>query len=225
MNFKLSPSDFTFLYEGCKRCYYLKVVHNISQPSIPLPAIFSKIAGLLKNHYDGKRTEELHAELPPGIVKYGEKHVKSEPMRLAGHKATCFISGRFDIVVEFDDKTYGVIDFKTGSPKEEYDALYSRQLNAYAYTLEHPAPGALGLSPISKIGLLYFYPSKITQPSIEWLSYDAEIRWIEIEKDNERFLNFIEEVLNVIESPEPPSPSAGCQWCDHLIRLRDISLF
>jgi len=39
MNYRLSPSDFAFLYEGCKRCYYLKVVHGISQPSIPLPAL------------------------------------------------------------------------------------------------------------------------------------------------------------------------------------------
>lgn len=31
MNYKLSPSDFAFLYEECKRCYYLKVIHNISR--------------------------------------------------------------------------------------------------------------------------------------------------------------------------------------------------
>ena len=49
LNYKLSPSDFSFLYEGCKRCYHLKVVHNISQPSIPLPSIFSKIASLALN--------------------------------------------------------------------------------------------------------------------------------------------------------------------------------
>jgi hypothetical protein len=30
MNYKLSPSDLTFTYEGCKRCFYLKVVKGIS---------------------------------------------------------------------------------------------------------------------------------------------------------------------------------------------------
>lgn len=85
MNYKLSPSDFTFLYEGCKCCYYLKVVHNLAQPSIPIPSIFSKIAGLLKRHYDGKRTEELHLALPPGTVKYGEKYVRSEQIQIGGH--------------------------------------------------------------------------------------------------------------------------------------------
>ncbi|UCG55430.1 MAG: hypothetical protein JSV32_04315, partial [Dehalococcoidia bacterium] len=60
MNYKLSPSDLTFGYQGCKRCFYLKVVNGISQPSIPLPSIFSQIANLLKDHYDGKHTKSLH---------------------------------------------------------------------------------------------------------------------------------------------------------------------
>lgn len=175
MNYKLSPSDFAFLYEGCKRCYYLKVIYNIPQPSTPLPSIFSKMAGLLKNHYDGKPTKELHADLPAGTVNYGEKYVKSNPIQLPDHKATCFINGRFDIVVEFEDKTYGVIDFKTGKPNEEYLSLYKRQLHAYAYALENLAPGALKLSPVTKMGLLYFYPSKVSQESIEWRSYQAQI--------------------------------------------------
>ncbi len=49
MNYKLSPSDLTFAYEGCKRCFYQRVVNNIAQPSIPLPSIFSKIAGAKAN--------------------------------------------------------------------------------------------------------------------------------------------------------------------------------
>ncbi len=78
MNYKLSPSDLTFSYEGCKRCFYQKVVNNITQPSIPLPSIFSKIAGLLKNHYDGKPTSELHINLPHGIVSHGEEWVRGD---------------------------------------------------------------------------------------------------------------------------------------------------
>jgi len=222
MNYKLSPSDFAFLYEGCKRCYYLKVVHGISQPSIPLPAIFSKMAGLLKDHYDGKSTKELHPDLPPGTVRYGEKYVQSNPIRLPSHNATCFINGRFDIVVEFEDKTYGVIDFKTGKPNEEYFNLYKRQLHAYAYALENPAPGALKLSPVTKMGLLYFYPSKIDQEKIDWLSYEAKIHWEEIPKDEGWFLEFVGEVLGVLESSQPPAPSPNCQWCGYIDKLKDI---
>lgn len=158
MNYKLSPSDLTFQYECCKRCFYQKVVNNIAPPSIPIPSIFSKIATLLKNHYQGKHTSELYVAIPPWTVTYGERSVTSNVIQLSHHDATCYISGRFDIVVSFDDGTYGVIDFKTGNPNTEAINLYVRQLQAYAYALEHPASHALTLAPVTKLGLLYFYP-------------------------------------------------------------------
>ncbi len=219
MNYKLSPSDLTFLYEGCKRCFYLKMVKGIAQPSMPLPSIFSKIASLLKNHYAGKHTSELHVNLPPGTVSFGEKYVRSDIIQLPNHEVTCFISGRFDIVISFEDGTYGVVDFKTGNPNTEAINFYSRQLHAYAYALEHPASGALNLAPISKMGLLYFYPSAINQQTIERLSYEAEITWMEIRKDEEDFLEFIDQVLDVLELPEPPVQSLNCQWCGYINRL------
>jgi len=215
MNYKLSPSDLTFSYEGCKRCFYLKVVHGISQPSTPLPSIFSKIAGLLKNHYDGKHTSELHIDLPPGIVSHGEKWVRSQTIKLPNHNSTCYINGRFDIVISFDDGTYGVVDFKTSDPSKDSSWMYSRQLHAYAYALEHPAPGKLALSPVSKLGLLYFYPDSINQQTIDRLNYGAKIVWVEIVKNEQGFLKFIDEVLDVLELPEVPECTPTCQWCGY----------
>ena len=219
MNYRLSPSDLTFLYTGCKYCFYQKVANGISQPSIPLPSIFSKIAGLLKDHYDGKRTSELHVDIPPGIITHGEKWVSSEPIKLPNHQSTCYINGRFDIVVSFDDGSYGVIDFKTSNPSSESASMYSRQLHAYAYALEHPAPSKLALSPITKLGLLYFYPDNINQQSIDRLNYGAEIVWKEVEKDEQDFLNFIDEVLSALELPEPPECSPDCQWCGYISKI------
>ncbi len=219
MNYKLSPSDLTFAYEGCKRCFYLKVVNNIAQPSIPLPSIFSKIAGLLKDHYDGKHTSKLHVDLPPGVVSHGEKHVRSQTIKLPNHESTCYINGRFDIVLSFDDGTYGVVDFKTSNPGKDSANMYSRQLHAYAYALEHPAPGKLALSPVTKLGLLYFYPDNINQQSIDRLNYGAEIVWIEVEKDEEGFLRFIDGVLHMLELPEAPEGFPNCQWCGYIDKL------
>ncbi len=219
IDFRLSPSDLTFLYDGCKRCFYLKVVHGIAQPSAPLPSIFSQIASLLKNHYHGKHTSELHAALPPGTISYGERWVKSQAIRLPHRRVACYISGRFDIAVSFEDGTYAVIDFKTGNPDSEWGAVYGRQLHAYAYCLEHPAPNALALSPVSRLGLLYFYPSAISQHCLERVSYEADVTWIEIEKDEEGFLAFLDEALHLLESPDPPEPSSTCQWCNYICRV------
>lgn len=216
MIYKLSPADFAFLYNGCKRCYYLKVVKGIQQPSIPLPGIFNKITLLLKNHYSGKRTEELHANLPPGTVTYGEQYVMSKSIQLPGRKNGCYISGRFDIVVKFDDGSYGVIDFKTSNPTEEHTDLYGRQLNAYAYALEHASDGSLSLKPITKLGLLYFHPQRIHQSNRESLSYEADIHFAEVKKDEKVFLEFINEVLEVLDSSEPPEASPNCAWCNYV---------
>lgn len=223
MNYKLAPSSFSFLYEGCKRCFYLKVVHGINQPSKPLPGVFSKIAGLLKDHYNGKRTEELHPDLPAGVVSHGEKRVKSKAIQLPSYQNTCYISGRFDIVVHFDDDTYGVIDFKTGNPKDEYNELYARQLYAYAHALENPALGALGLSPITKLGLLYFHPERTKQERLEQLLYESDIHWIETERNDEKFMNFIDEVLSILELSTPPDPSPDCEWCNYIDKLNRLN--
>ena len=222
MNYRLSPSDLTFSYEGCKRCFYLKVVNGISQPSIPIPSIFSKIAGLLKDHYTGKHTSELHPNLPPGIITHGEKDVMSQIIQLPNHDDTCYIRGRFDIVISFEDGTFGVINFKTSSPSQSSTNMYSRQLHAYAYALEHAALHALSLYPVTKMGLVYFYPSSVTQQNPERIFYESEIVWIEIEKKEDKFIKFIDEVLTVIESPTVPPHSPSCQWCGYLQRLNDI---
>lgn len=221
---KLSPSDFAFLYEGCRRCFYLKVVHNIQQPSIPLPGIFTKIAALLKSHYHGLRTEKLHPNLPSGIIKYGEKFVTSKPIVFSGNQLNCYIKGRFDIVIEFDDGSFGVIDFKTGNPREEHPNLYGRQLHAYAYALENAEEGTLSLSPVTKLGLIYFHPQKTFQREneIEKLLYEAEVHWLEIQKDQNRFLNFVNEMLEILELPLPPEPNQNCTWCKYRKNLIDL---
>lgn len=220
--YKLTPSSFSFLYEDCKRCFYLSVVHNISRPSIPLPGIFSKIAGLLKEYYNGKPTKELHPSLPRGVVSYGEKYIKSKIIELPSRKSRCYISGRFDIVIRFEDGTYGVIDFKTGSPKNEHNILYGRQLHAYLYALENPAEGALELTPVSRLGLLYFPPERIKQDSIERLLYEADIHWVEIERNDKNFLNFLDEVMKILESDQLPEPSPDCDWCNYFNRLKEL---
>lgn len=220
MNYKLSPSDLTFLYDGCQRCFYLKVKHGISQPSIPLPSIFTKIAGLLKKYYDGKRTEELHPGLPPGIVKYGEKHIESKIFRFENHRDNCYIRGRFDVVLEFDDGTYGVIDYKTGNPESGLSKLYGRQLHSYAHALENPAPGSLYLTPISMLGLLYFHPTSVSQRDLQSLSFDSNIHLINVERKNNEYLKFIEDALRLLELPQPPAHGSDCQWCDYLKKFK-----
>ncbi len=163
MSYKLNPSDLTYLYEGCKHCFVLKVKYGIAQPSIRLPGIFTVISDLQGHYFSGQRTVVFCPGLPPGIVTYGEKRVRSLPMSFPDCAGTCYISGRFDIVAELDDGSFAVLDFKSASPSEQKTDMYARQLQAYAVALENPAPGAFQLSPVSKLGLLFFTPDACEQ--------------------------------------------------------------
>ena len=82
---KLSPSDLTFLWDECERCFYLKVIHKFNRPTTPMPAIFTKIDGLMKDYFEGKLTSELTPDLPLGVIQHGEKSVYSHLINLTGH--------------------------------------------------------------------------------------------------------------------------------------------
>ena len=127
--YKLSPSDLTFLWDGCKHCFYLKVKHKVSY-SGGFPSIFGKMANLTSDFYHEQLVSSISPELPPGKLVLKEKIVKSAPIGFPGLNAQSYIYGRFDAVVEFEDGSYGVVDYKTSEAKEEHAAFYSRQLSA-----------------------------------------------------------------------------------------------
>lgn len=223
-NWKLSPSDFAFLWEECKRCFYLKVARQFDRPKTQMPKIFIKIDSMMKQYFAGKSTAEIAPALPSGVVEFGEHWVESRPIVLPNHTSTCFIRGKFDTVVKFEDGSYGVIDFKTSESKSEHAPLYSRQLHAYAYALENAAPGKLNLSPVSKLGLLCVEPVQMLNFGEDAYAYKAEPAWIECPRDDEAFMVFLAEVLDVLDHPEPPKRSAMCPWCQYRYIARRILL-
>jgi hypothetical protein len=113
---------------------------------------------------------------------------------------------------QFDDQSFGVIDFKTASAKPEHLAIYGRQLHGYAYALENPAPGAFGLSPISRLGLLAFEPNNF-ENQVGSASLTGRLSWVEIPRDDQKFFRFLDDVVSLLEQPEPPKASPDCEWC------------
>jgi len=210
--FKLTPSELTFLWEDCRRCFYQKVVNNIHRPWSPMPKIFTRIHTLLETWASGKRTELLAPGMPPGVVEHGEHWVESSPIVIPGRESQCFIRGKFDTIAKLEDNTYAIIDFKTCSRQDKHLELYSRQLHAYALALENPAEGRFSLSPISKLGLLVWEPSEFSDAG-GLMALAGSFTWIEIPLDVPAFLEFLSGVLEVLEQPMPPEPSPGCEYC------------
>src|SRR3990170_5505491 len=154
--FKLSPSDFAYLYEECKLCYCLKVKHGIYQPSMPMPGVFSAINTLLQGNLVGKNLKELSPDLPEGKVIIQEGWVSSKIVP----KTSVYIKGKYDLLVKNPDGTHSLVDLKISRPGEDKIEKYKTQLTAYKFALENPESGkALKLT---KLGLLIFYPDSVS---------------------------------------------------------------
>jgi hypothetical protein len=210
----LNPSDFAFLWEECKRCFYLKVREGFRRPSTPMAKIFTVIDGEMKKCFEGKRTEKMMPFLPPGIVDASVSWVQSRPVEVAGHESSVVIRGKIDTLVRFDDNSFGVIDFKTSARRAEHVRLYGRQLHAYAIALEMAAAGHVNLSPIRRLGLLVYEPQKFAQLAMSEASLTGGMSWIPVERDDKKFFAFLGEILEVLERPGPP-PAEGCEWCEY----------
>jgi hypothetical protein len=108
----------------------------------------------MKEFYLGKRSEVAAASMPEGVIVGGDRWAKLAPLFVPGSPKTCLIRDRVDVLVDCDDGTTGVVDFKTTIPKPNHIATYGRQLHAYAITLEHPSSGRP--ERVSSLGLLCF---------------------------------------------------------------------
>lgn len=212
---KLSPSDLTFLWEECPRCFYLKVARNYRRPAAPFPSIFNRIDRLMKGFFEGMPAPEMAEELPDGMVKFGGLWVTSQTTHLPGRSTGFFIRGTFDTVIEFSDGSYGVVDFKTSQAKPEHVDFYSRQLHAYAYALEHPAAGALKLAPVTCLGLLVVEPVHMDRTPDGRIAYLGDVTWQEITKDEAGFLEFMDGVIALLEAGDLPDPSPDCSYCQY----------
>ena len=212
-NWKLSPSDLTFLWDECKRCFYLKVRHNFKRPSAPFPKIFGTIDLLMKDIYIGHSTKKISPDLSEGKSIMSGRWVTSEPCNFGAHENTSYLSGIFDTLVMFDNGTYGIVDFKTTKPSSGQIAFYSRQLHAYAFALEHPAPGKLGFQPIERLGLLCFDPSKMHEDQAGTLSLSGPATWVECPLEKAGFERFMDEVLTLLEQPQIPDANPDCSFC------------
>lgn len=171
------------------------------------------MANLTSNFYHGQPSDVISPDLPPGRLILKEKFIRSTPISIPGLNAQAYISGRFDAVIEFEDGGYAVVDYKTSDAKDEHADFYSVQLSAYAYALENPASRALHLSPVSRLGLFVVTPDRFERSAGDEMVFVNHTTWVEVKRDDEKFLTLISEVLSVLGKENPPEPSPTCPLC------------
>lgn len=205
--YKLSPSDFAYLYEECKCCYYLKIKHGLQRPQLPFPGVFSALNTRLQGTLIAKNLQELSPRLPEGIVESQEKFVESKQIP----NTNLFIKGKYDLLVRQADNTYIIVDFKITSPDAEKSAKYQTQLQAYHYAFEFPEKGET--KQITKLGLVIMYPDQVSFINNQAiLTFPAQ--WLEIGVERDSFLKFTAEINMLLEGPTPPE-NPNCKWCEY----------
>ena len=206
--YKLSPSDFAYLWNDCKHCYYQKIKNGVNY-SGAFPSMFGRINSLLQKSILGRNLQEIHPSLPSGIIEIEEGFMRSLP--ILGSE-NCFISGRFDILVRLDDGTFAIIDFKITTPDEDKIQKYASQLHAYKYALENPDNGNEPLK-ISTMGVVSINPAsmELTNGIIHFTTIPT---WHPVKEDRASFLALIKEISELLEG-ELPSPTTTCSLCSY----------
>ena len=204
---KLLPSDFAYLYEECKLCYYLKAKHGIYQPSMPMPGVFSAINSQLQGNMVGKKLQFLSKKLPSGKVIIQEGWVESKEVP----GSNVYIKGKYDLLVERPDGSHLLVDLKISTPNDDKIDKFKTQLGAYKFALENPVRGKP--FKITKLGLLIFYPEDVTFKDGEALLHFPP-KWLEVPLDEKGFFKFIKEVDKLLSGPVP-AESNTCKWCQY----------
>ena len=210
--YKLSPSDFAYLWNDCKHCFYQKVKNGILLPTIGFPGVFTKMNNLLQNAIMGMNFKEINPDLPSGVIAVSEGYLKSKPIPPAND---CFISGRFDILSKLDDGNYSLIDFKITDFDEEKVIKYSKQLHGYRFALENPESGEA--KTISKMGLVVVSPQSVEFTKGEVI-FKTTPKWFEVKVDMDSFYTFVSEISQLLNGPVP-EPTPSCNWCQYRTRF------
>ncbi|EKD85712.1 MAG: hypothetical protein ACD_37C00647G0007 [uncultured bacterium] len=203
--YKLSPSDFAYLYQDCKFCYVQKIKRGIYLPSMPMPGVFSAINTRLQGNLVGKNLKSLSSNLPDGEVIAQEKFVES--IVIPG--TSVYLKGKYDLLVRNSDGTHTIIDIKISQPGEDKIDKYKTQLGAYKFALENPKFGES--IKLTKLALLIFYPDQVSFEN-ETAALDFPHTWLEVPIDDANFMSFIQEVDSVLSGTEP-TVSEKCKWC------------
>jgi len=202
---KLSPSDFAYLYQDCKYCYYKKIKEGITLPSMPMPGVFAAINTRIQGTLVNKNLKDLSADLPDGIIESQEGWVESGIVP----STDVYIKGKYDLLVRQSNDTYILVDLKISRPNDDHVDKYKSQLGSYHFALQNPAQG----KPINvtRMGLLIFYPDIVTFKEGK-ANLEFPPKWMEVPVDEKGFLTFAKEVDELLAG-SLPKETKDCKWC------------
>ena len=210
----IRPSDLTFGLSTCRRCLWLFYWFKIQAPMV-MP-IVGTLARLQEKYFQGAKLKDIDPTLGDGsIIKWGET-VNSQKIVINGEESRWRFSGKYDILGENSDKSLAFIDCKVSDSDRDNAALYSPQLEAYAYCLENPAVGEPGR--VSTMGLLVWSPTKA-----EADGFKVAEKYVPVARDTQRFNNLVTDLIEMLEG-EMPDSGENCATCKFISNREALDL-
>lgn len=227
--YKLTPSDFAFLYNDCKRCFYRKVKLGIYPPRSPMASIFNTIDEAMKSAINSADFTESLPEMPKiePLDGFADVYLTSQAFKAPEHDFGLYIFGKLDNLSKLSEgEGYAIIDYKATHPRPDHIDLYKPQLHAYRFCLEHPGIDNRGVAspkftPITRLGLLCFDASKFEiKKSKNYAALFGDLKWLEVPIDDDWFMDYLGEISDLIAG-DLPDCGDGCQYCRYEKALKD----
>ena len=148
--------------------------------------------------------------------------MESAPIVINGEETRWRIKGKYDLVVEYENGTVGLIDCKvtTSAMDDAKVAHYQPQLEAYCYALENPLDRKAVA--VAHSGLMMWKVSGASQDASGNNAFNTESAFLMVPRDPEGFQTFIEEVIAVLDGHIPDSDSR-CKYCAYVIKRQEWS--
>lgn len=213
----ISPSDLTFSWDNCHRCLWLYYNHGLKAPLF-FPLV-GELSALQEGHFASATSRDLHPEIPEGRVVGKGGWVKSIPIPINGNSSPFAIRGKYDLLMEFSDGTYGIIDCKFQGKDNDKSEFYSPQLEAYAFSLENPATDTP--KKVSVLGLLVWSPKKPVGNPSDGFNLELNSSWFPIKRDPVALANRLTEFISMVSGPAPVRDSS-CENCKFISERREV---
>ncbi len=216
--YTLSPSDFAFLLRDCPRCFWLKVKHGVMQPRRPMPSVFNVIDGSMKRRLNEVPITKFVSGAPASRVHNHDGRVLSAVYQ-SSFGVGLIIKGIYDTVLELADGGFALVDLKTIKVSPKLASNYEMQLHSYSWALENPSVEENRLFPVSRLGLIAFAPCKFTTRSDGASALIGQNHWVEVERNDDAFFAFLDQVAEVLASDTPPASGRFCPTCQYMERI------
>ena len=219
LEYSFSPSELDYKAKKCPRCFYIHKHHKINPGDRP-PPVFSSFDAVQKPYFKKTNTKTWCDDLPDGeIMDNSELPGKIVSEGLLDNKYRKFkLAGNPDIVIKFKEEGFGIIDFKTTTISSDKAENYRYQLEAYAQIFSSPGSTKTAktpkLNPITHMGILQFYPEKITNHTDHNCDFKMKTSYSVLKRNEKGFYDYITNLIDLLEQTKDPEFNTNCNFCN-----------